>query len=471
MPAPYALGFTSQPEEIRAHDLPVQGKLPDWLQGTLVRNGPGQFEASAANPYHHWFDGLAMLHSFTFAQGKVSYANRYLRTNAYQQDHADGKIHFRRFATDPCRSFFKRVFSLFFPEEVSQNTSITVNRIAHQFLALTENVIAVEFDPRTLDTLGVIGYQDGLKGQLTSAHMHYDPVQEMGINYMFSLGIRNRYVLYTQTQAGRKQLTSFPVEHPSYMHSFGLSEHYIILAEFSFVLPSAIAVVMSGKPFIYNYEWQPQRPTRFVIVDRATGAVVSRVETEAFFAFHHINAYEAGDHLLVDVACYPDARLVRQAELNHLRDEQGYINSGEFRRYRVPLKGGRATYERIGQELLELPVIHYRDYNTKPYRYAYGVGVRRGTQDFLNQLVKFDTMTGDTLTWHEAGCYPSEPVFAPAPQATREDEGVLLSVVLDTQAGRSFLLVQDAITFAEVARVPAPHWIPFSFHGQFWDDV
>jgi carotenoid cleavage dioxygenase-like enzyme len=195
------------------------------------------------------------------------------------------------------------------------------------------------------------------------------------------------------------------------------------------------------------------------------------VETEAFFAFHHINAYEAGDHLLVDVACYPDARLVRQAELNHLRDEQGYINSGEFRRYRVPLKGGRATYERIGQELLELPVIHYRDYNTKPYRYAYGVGVRRGTQDFLNQLVKFDTMTGDTLTWHEAGCYPSEPVFAPAPQATREDEGVLLSVVLDTQAGRSFLLVQDAITFAEVARVPAPHWIPFSFHGQFWDDV
>ena len=48
-----------------------------------------------------------------------------------------------------------------------------------------------------------------------------------------------------------------------------------------------------------------------------------------------------------------------------------------------------------------------------------------------------------------------------------EDDGVLLSVVLDGSAGTSFLLVLDATDLTEVARAQAPHHIPFSFHGMF----
>ena len=51
--------------------------------------------------------------------------------------------------------------------------------------------------------------------------------------------------------------------------------------------------------------------------------------------------------------------------------------------------------------------------------------------------------------------------------AEAEDAGVVLSVVLDAAAGRSFLLVLDAGTFEELARAEAPHQIPFGFHGQF----
>ena len=49
-----------------------------------------------------------------------------------------------------------------------------------------------------------------------------------------------------------------------------------------------------------------------------------------------------------------------------------------------------------------------------------------------------------------------------------EDDGVVLSVVLDTNAGRSFLLVLDAGSFEEIARAEAPHHIPFGFHGQYF---
>ena len=44
---------------------------------------------------------------------------------------------------------------------------------------------------------------------------------------------------------------------------------------------------------------------------------------------------------------------------------------------------------------------------------------------------------------------------------------MLLSVVLDAAAGRSFLVVLDAHTLEELARAEAPHHIPFGFHGQF----
>jgi carotenoid cleavage dioxygenase-like enzyme len=58
-------------------------------------------------------------------------------------------------------------------------------------------------------------------------------------------------------------------------------------------------------------------------------------------------------------------------------------------------------------------------------------------------------------------------VFVARPEAQDEDDGVLLSVVLDGSAGTSFLLVLNAADLTEVARAQAPHHIPFSFHGQF----
>lgn len=85
--------------------------------------------------------------------------------------------------------------------------------------------------------------------------------------------------------------------------------------------------------------------------------------------------------------------------------------------------------------------------------------------DFLNQLVKVDVIQHSARTWFEEDSYPGEPVFVAAPDAISEDEGVVLSVVLDGQKGTSFLLVLDAASFTEVARAEVPHHIPLGFHG------
>ena len=116
---------------------------------------------------------------------------------------------------------------------------------------------------------------------------------------------------------------------------------------------------------------------------------------------------------------------------------------------------------------LELPRINYARCAGKPYRYVWGTGIEV-EGDFVDSIVKIDTETGTVATWHQPGLYPGEPVFVPSPAAKAEDEGVLLSVVVDIDKDRSFLLVLDACTLSELARADAPHPIPFHFHGAFF---
>src|SRR3712207_553916 len=86
--------------------------MPRWLDGTLLRTGPARFEVGGRS-LRHWFDGLAMLHRFAVAGGEVTYANRFLRTRALAHAEREGTIGFREFASDPCRSLFQRVASVF----------------------------------------------------------------------------------------------------------------------------------------------------------------------------------------------------------------------------------------------------------------------------------------------------------------------------------------------------------------------
>jgi beta,beta-carotene 9',10'-dioxygenase len=58
-------GFVTQSHEITVEELVVEGTIPQWLVGSLIRTTPAQYEIGKRS-YRHWFDGLAMLYSFTF---------------------------------------------------------------------------------------------------------------------------------------------------------------------------------------------------------------------------------------------------------------------------------------------------------------------------------------------------------------------------------------------------------------------
>jgi carotenoid cleavage dioxygenase-like enzyme len=104
----HRLGFADQTEEVRVDALAVSGEVPSWLRGGLVRVTPAQMDF-ALRSVSHWFDGMAMLNRFGFADGAVSYASAFLDTEARRAALASGGAAISGFATDPCRSLFQRV--------------------------------------------------------------------------------------------------------------------------------------------------------------------------------------------------------------------------------------------------------------------------------------------------------------------------------------------------------------------------
>ena len=458
----YRLGFTSQDEETNVDRLPVTGALPAWLTGALVRVTPALLEVGERR-LDHWFDGIAMLNRFGFADGRVSYGSRFIESRAYG-DAKDGEWRRSGFATDPCRSIFKRVQQIFSPD-LTDNPNVNLARIGERYIAMTETPLPVEFDAETLDTIGHVKYADELKGHATTAHPHHDRDRDELVNYIARFSRVSEYVLYGLPAGSTKRrvIARMPVKEPAYMHAFGMSERYLILAEYPLRV-NPLKLAFSGRPFIENYTWKSDEPTRFQVFDRASGDLRGTYETDAFFCFHHVNAFERGDELVIDLCAYADNTIIDSLYLDDT-GPRGEIPPVELRRYTVDLNGGSVRSEPLAEGSLELPRIDYGRRNTRDYAYAYFTGAETG---WIDRLVKVDVRDGTRSEWRADGCYPGEPVFVREPATEAEDAGVVLSVVLDANAGRSFLLVLDAGSFEEIARAEAPHHIPFGFHGQYF---
>jgi beta,beta-carotene 9',10'-dioxygenase len=468
--APYAMGLRSLTDEVRIPRLPVDGELPSWLRGVLVRNGPALFEIGEQQ-LNHWFDGLAMLHGFAFGAGRVSYANRFLRSSAYDAYKKTGKMAFSEFGTDPCRAIFSGVTSL--PVlGVVPNANVSIERLGTQFRALTEMPVAVRFDARGLRTLGATGTLP--TGRLGTAHPHHDPRTGERFSYEVELvpptmGLR----ILSEKGGRRRELAFVPQDKPGYLHSFGLTDRYVAVftQPFGFNLTKFLSPTRG--PIVTNYEWDGTQPARIVLVDRAKGGIAATVEVDPAFVFHNINAFDdARGRVVLDVCAHEDNGIVEALYLKNLRKSGARVPQAVPRRITIDPGTAKATVRDLAEGNFELPRTDYDTVNGREYRYAYGVGVKDPrTSGFIDRISKLDVARGELRHWDERGAYPGEPVFVRRPAraggTAREDDGVLLSVVLDASAKSSYLLVLNAGDLSEIARASVPHHIPFGFHGLY----
>jgi beta,beta-carotene 9',10'-dioxygenase len=466
--ARYAIGFQTAEHNPHPVELAVSGTIASWISGALLRTAPARFEVGRS-ALTHWFDGHAMLHRFHIDGGKVTYISRYLESNAAQVADGAGELVLGEYGTNPDRSLLERVAAVVHPPSLTDNCNVNVVARGGEIVALTETPKRIAFDPVSLRISRQIDDAANLSAQIATAHPHYDATRATSYGYMLNLSVKSTCkVVATDDATGRQRLLAeVALDHPPYLHSFGMSDNYLILALPPLVV-DPLSMLVTGKPFIRNYHWRPELGLRFVVIDKRDASIVVDTRTTAAFFFHHVNAFEEQGDLVVDMLTYPDADIVNRLDLDRLRSADPSPITGELCRFRIALNSGKVERAPLSKTGFEFPQINYSAVAGKPYRFAYGAGSLAG--DLNDCIVKVDLATGDALTWAAVGLYPGEPVFVPDPANNEEDAGVLLTVALDISAQSSWLIVLDAKSLIECARALAPDVITFGFHGGFFPD-
>ncbi|ELW62969.1 Beta,beta-carotene 15,15'-monooxygenase [Tupaia chinensis] len=377
----FARNKKEQLEPVRAS---VTGKIPAWLQGTLLRNGPGMHTVGETS-YNHWFDGLALLHSFTIRDGEVHYRSKYLRSDTYNANIEANRIVVSEFGTmaypDPCKNIFSKAFTYLSHTipDFTDNCLINIMKCGEDFYATTETNYMRKINPQTLETLEKVDYRKYVAINLATAHPHYDAagnILNMGTSIV-DKG-KTKYVMFKIPAMGpeAKKKGKSPLKHtevfcsipahsllsPSYYHSFGITENYVVFLEQPFrldILKMATAYVR-GVSWASCLSFNSEDKTYIHVVDQRTRKPVpGKFYTDAMVVFHHVNAHEEDGCILFDVVAYEDSSLYQLFYMASLK--QDFKESAKLasvpalKRFAVPLSvdkaGGRirTQYSEVGQ--------------------------------------------------------------------------------------------------------------------------
>ena len=459
----FSLGFDRNQAPVSQRQLKVTGELPNWLNGTFLRNGPGMFYIGE-DRLNHWFDGLAMLHQFRLAEGEVTYQSKFLECHASKEALGSDKLTYSEFATDPCWSIFGRMRSMF-KHGPTDSAKVNLAQVGDKYFALGETTMQIEFDVDSLSTLGKYNFNQPKFGTSSTAHPHFDSYG--AINMITKYGPINRYQIMRMDDSATK-LASVMTLSPSYMHSFGMSDRYYVIAESPYQVNS-INLIARNRPFITNFKWHGKKKSRVWVIDRESGDVVSKAFFDPCFFFHFVNTFDVDGGVGFDLVAYEDASIIDAYYLQNIKDKGG-IPGGLLTRFMIDFATSKVSSRELSSQRIELPQLNMdRAPRNKDYRYVYAPALDHERSRFYDKLVKIHTSTGQSLEWQQHGCYPGEPIFVSSPDGSAEDAGVLLSLVLDTSSDRSFLLVLDAVSMRELCRVETPEPILFGFHGNYFN--
>lgn len=127
-----------------------------------------------------------------------------------------------------------------------------------------------------------------------------------------------------------------------------------------------------------------------MVINKAAGAIKGSYYTQAFFTFHHINAFEKGQDIFVDIAAYSDDAIIEELRLGRLTaSDEHVLPFYEVRRYRLSGTGTQADYETLSEHSLELPRIKYWNRHTNQTPAAFLIETRYFPQDRLQVDIIF----------------------------------------------------------------------------------
>ncbi|KAJ3644922.1 hypothetical protein Zmor_022620 [Zophobas morio] len=497
----------------------ITGTIPPWLQGSLLRNGPGSIKVGK-DFFDHLFDSSALLHRFCIENGGVSYQCRFLQSEVFKTNKAANRIVLTEFGTtavpDPCRTIFQRVAAIFNPKSkhTSDNSMISVYPFGDEVYAFGEMPVIHRVNQTSLETEGRVDVSDFVSIVHHTSHPHVvaKSVYNMALSFFptgphhvivhfppKTQGVGESSDMFTQAKIVAGIPAKWPL-HPSYMHTFGVTDNYFILVEqpLAVSIGGMLAAKVANRPMASCFRWYQHEKTRINLISRKTGNLAYKFCADAFFYLHIINQYEESDHVVLDICTYRDPAMLDCMYISAMKNMQHNQRYAEmFRskplRFVLPLKppkthsnlvrlpNTKAEAYYLQDEILvkpekladlgcETPRINYDQYLGRKYRYFYAISADVDAPN-PGTIIKVDTVTKTWKTWCEDNCYPSEPVFVPRPNSQFEDDGVVLASMVwgGDDTNRVGLLILDAATFEEVGRAEfdTPGPAPKCLHGWF----
>lgn len=462
---PYLHGlFAPTDREYDADDLEVEGELPKDLYGAYVMNGPSQ-RFVPANRYHY-YDGDALLRAIYFRDGKASFRQRYIRTEAFEVESLAGKAIWPGIAGP---------YNFRLPGSPIKDVSNTdVIFYAGRLLSLWHMAgDPYEIDPMSLDTRGKETF-DGQLAHTLSAHSKVDPWT--GELFFFTYGDKPPYMRYGVGDPSGNVVHDVAIEIPGPRspHDLGLTENYAIVHDLPFFHDVEI-LRQHGKRVV---RFHPDIPARFgVIPRRGQSSDVKWFEAEPCYILHLVNCWEEGEWVH-QVGC-------RQADPGYERDlKDGKLASMMAQRRRLHvlyrwsfnMRTGEVREGPIDDLNTEFPTANHNFLGRKS-RISFNQviplaeeGSTVGQCQTFDAIVRYDLESGTSQRFdYGDGVYGSEAPVAPRKGATREtseEEAYAVTFTTNTNDWSSECLVFDAADISDgpVARVKIPHRISAGFH-------
>ncbi|XP_045461603.1 carotenoid isomerooxygenase [Harmonia axyridis] len=500
----------------------VKGTIPSWLQGSLLRNGPGSLKVGQEY-FQHIFDSSALIHKFKIDNGKVTYQCRFLKSNVYKKNWEAKRIVVTEFGTkavaDPCHTIFDRVAAIFNPSlDQSDNAMISLYPFGDELYAFGEIPIIHKINSETLETEKQVDISKHISIVHHTSHPHIlrnGDVYNLATS-MSSTGPIFNIVRFPHSESECLETTfekaeivaKFPSRwtfHPSYMHTFGLTDNYFIIVEqpLNLAATAVIANKLRNEPLAGCFRWYPEEYAQINVISRKTGTLCRKFYAESFFFLHIINQYEDSEHIVIDICIYRDPSMLDCMYVETMKSMQhnpdyAKMFRGRPARFVLPMyeddyKGdstinlvklnhikAKAFYtskkdilvipERLCNLGCETPRINYDNFLGKPYRFFYAISSDVDAEN-PGTIIKVDILNKSAQKWCEENCYPSEPIFVPSPNAELEDDGVVISAMVwgGTDVNHAGVIILDAKTFTEIARAEfhTPGPVPKCLHGWF----
>lgn len=449
--------FAPVPEESVLDDLPVEGAIPADLNGVYLRNGPNpRFEPKGI---HHYFDGDGMIHAACFQDGRVTYRNKWVRTEGWLENDRQGE-----------ETYWGVMATVKDSRDRPMNDVANTDVIGHAGSALVTWYLAgvpYLLDPLTLKTERAAPDYVGEPGRGMSAHPKVDEVT--GELMFFDYFTDYPHMSYGVVNAEGKLVHHVPIELPGERlpHDMGITENYSILHDLPVYHEEE--ALRAGR---HKIRFDASLKARFGVLPRYGSAESIRwFEFSPCFLYHVVNAWEEGDEVVM-VACRYMPALDDQGHIDEQRTAKmiaHLVMDARLWRYRMNLKTGETREECLDSERnMEFPGFNSA-LTGRRTQWAYLVDhdpeILRWTG-----IRKVNTDTGQSVgEWSDDpdNCWYSEPWFAPADDAQAEDHGYVVVFVWNDATRSQQLQVFDArdVGKGPVARIEMPSRIPAGFHA------